>query len=213
MNLLARKLAHILAENARDSLHYEDEIRYGLEIFVGGLGQTIIIMGVALLLGLGKEVLAIMIPAAVFRRYSDGPHCQAYYRCTIASLVDFILLGYISRFIPYNHLLLYILSVTILTLLIIYYYVPAHNPLNPVTDATMKRVCKQKSFTVLILVIGAATIAGYSMGEKSVATALLLGLFWQNLALLPWGPACVRLWDRFFDKVEKIWKGKEVPKC
>jgi len=44
MNLLARKIAHLLAENAKDSSYHEDEIRYGLEIFLGGLLQIVIFL-------------------------------------------------------------------------------------------------------------------------------------------------------------------------
>lgn len=213
MNLLARKLAHVLAKYADDSVHHEDDIRYGLEIFLGGMLQTIIIIGTALLLGLGQEVLAIMIPAAIFRRYSDGPHCQAYYRCTIASLVNFILLGYISRYIPINYLPLYMASIAILALIIIHYYVPAENPVNPVTDETIRRKRRQNSIGVVILIILAAAIAGYVMGEKPVAAAMLLGLFWQTITLLPWGHAYINLWDRFFDKLETIFIRKGVSKC
>lgn len=42
MNLLARKLAHLLVENSDDTF-FEDEIRYGLEIVLGALLQIVLI--------------------------------------------------------------------------------------------------------------------------------------------------------------------------
>jgi len=213
MNRLARKLAHLLAENAGNSSYHEDEVRYGLEIFLGGLLQIIIIMAVALLLGIAKEVLAIIIPAAVYRRYADGPHCQAYYRCTIASLVNFILLGYISRYIPTNYLPMYITPLIVLTILIIHYYVPAENPINPVTDEAIRRTRKQKSYLVMLVILLISMFAAYYMEEKPVAIAILLGLFWQNITLLPGGQAYIHLWDRFFETIEEKLKREEGLKC
>ena len=212
MNLLARKLAHILAENADDAF-YEDEIRYGLEIVLGGLIQIVIIMAIALLLGMGEEVLAIITSTALFRRYSGGPHCQAYYRCTITSLITFIVLAYISSHIPTIYLPVYMAGVSILVILVIHYYVPVDNPINPITDESIKRKRKQKSFWVVVLVLLVTIITAYIMGKKLIAIALLLGLFYQNITLLPWGSAYIYLWDRFFDKLETKIKRKEAIKC
>ncbi|MDD3363465.1 MAG: accessory gene regulator B family protein [Syntrophomonas sp.] len=212
MNSLAKKLAHLLAENASHSV-LEDEIRYGLEIALGGLLQAIIIMVVALLLGIGKEVLAIITTAALYRRYSGGPHCQAYYRCTITSLVSFVVLGYVSRYIPANYLSGYIIGLAIMSLYLIHYYVPVDNPINPITDESTKRKRKIKSYWILLLVLLASTVFGEIMDKKLVAIALLLGMFWQNFTLLPWGHTYVHLWDQFFEKTEKFLKGEEVMKC
>jgi accessory gene regulator B len=213
MNLLARRIAHLLAENANDYSYHEDEIRYGLEIFLGALLQILIFMVIALPLGVGKEVLAIIIPAAIFRRYSDGPHCQAYYRCTITSLVNFIILGYLSRYISVNYFLAYIIFIAIISAIIINYYVPGYNPGNPITDESIKRERRQKCYWVLLFVLLASIMGGYILDEKPVAIALLLGLFWQTITLLPGGYLYIHLWDRFFEKIEGKLRGGEVLKC
>jgi len=210
MNRLARKLAHLLAENAGNSLYHEDEVRYGLEIALGGLLQIIIIMAAALLLGIAKEALAIITAAVLYRRYADGPHCQTYYRCTIASLINFTLLAYLSRYLPVNYLPVYLIGTSILSVLVIHYYVPADNPINPITDEAMRRKRKQKSYLVWLVILLVSITAAYIMGEKPVATALLLGLCWQNFTLLPGGRAYIHLWDRFFEIIEGKLKREEV---
>lgn len=213
MNRLARRIARLLAKNAKDSSYHEDEIRYGLEIFMGGLLQIVIIMVIALILGTGKEVLAIITSAALYRRYSDGPHCQSYYRCTIASLVNFIILGYISTYIPVNYFLIYISFLAILSALVTYYYVPAYNPGNPILDESMKIKRQQKCYWVLLLIYLVSIMMAYSLDEKPVAIALLLGIFWQLITLLPGGYLYIHLWDRFFEKIECKFKREEVVKC
>jgi len=212
MNLLARKLAHLLAENSNNG-YFEDDIRYGLEIAIGGLVQIAIIMGAALLLGIGQEVLAAIIAAALFRRYSGGAHCQAYYRCTITSLVTYIPLGYISRYIPASYLSIYITSIAVLSLLVIHYLVPVDNHANNFTNESRKKKLKIQSLMVLVWILAASIFVSYFMKQTLVALALLLGLFWQDFTLLPWGFRYINFWDQLFEKIEGIFKGEEVRRC
>ena len=129
MNLLARKLAHLLVENSDDTF-FEDEIRYGLEIVLGALLQIVLIALVAMLLGIVKEVLVIVCTAALYRRSTGGPHCKTYVRCTVTSLLIFITLAFIIKFIPVNYLPIYITCLAIFSVLVIHLYVPVDNPIN-----------------------------------------------------------------------------------
>jgi accessory gene regulator B len=212
MNLLARRIARLLAENANKSL-YEDEIRYGLEIALGGLVQIIIIMTVAILLGMGKESLALIGSVVLYRRYSGGAHCQSYYRCTIVSLSHIILLAYICIFIPVSYLPAYITFLAILAIFTIQHYVPVDNLIDPIKDEPLIRKRKQKSYGVLFLLLSISWISSYIMGENLVAIALLLGLFWQSITLLPAGQAYIHLWDQLFDIIKTKFKREGVLKC
>ena len=211
MNYLAKKLAHMLAKYANDSF-FEDEIRYGIEIALGSLFQIALIVLLALLLGIWKEVLAIIITAVLYRRYSGGPHCNAYYRCTITSLVTFITLGFIAEYIPTDYLPVYIICLTVLSAFVIHDYVPVDNPINIITDESVRRKRQQQSYLVLLLLL-AIIVVGYLIEQKILVISILLGLFWQNFTLIPLGHAFVHLWDKLFDGIEKLFKGEEVMKC
>lgn len=212
MNTLARYLAHLLVENTNGSFS-EDEVRYGLEIALGAIWQILIIALTALLLGIVKEVLFVALPAAVYRRYSGGPHCRAFYRCTLTSLITFIGLGYIARSIPISYFSLYIACVATFTILIIHSRVPVDNPINPIIDEEIIKKRKQKSYFVLILVLLASIYAFYFSASQQLSMALLLGLLWQNFTLLHWGHTYINLWDQLFDKIEKYFHKKEVREC
>jgi len=203
VNLIARKLAHLLAENASDSF-YEDEIRYGLEIALGGLFQLAIITFVALLLGIAKEVIAIAISTALYRRYSGGAHCQAFYRCTLTSMITFILLGYLSQYIPTSYWFLYIILTAILSIVVIHRYVPVDNPRNRITDEADKEKRRQKSYGFIFLILLASALTRYFYDKELYSIALLLGLLWQNFTLSPWGNNYICFLDNIFDKMEKI---------
>ncbi len=209
MNLIARKLAHLLAKNTKDSF-YEDEIRYGLEIALGALFQTTIIVLIAIILGIGKEVIAILVSAALYRRYSGGAHCQAFYRCTLTSLVTFILLGYFSKYIPTSSWSLYITLTAILSVAVIHRYVPVDNPRNRINDEAVREKRRQKSYGVVLLVLLASALTRYFYNGEPYSTALLLGILWQNFTLSPWGNNYICFLDHIFGKMEKIIKRRMV---
>lgn len=211
MNYLARKLAHLLAKYANEG-YFEDEIRYGIEIAIGSLAQMILIVLVALILGIWKEVTAIIIAAAFYRRYSGGPHCSTYYRCTITSLLIFISLGFMAGVIPQSYLPIYIISLVLLSSLVIYFYVPVDNPANRITDELIIKKHKQQSFAILLLLL-VMIVTGYLLNQKLLVISILLGLLWQNFTLLPPGHAFIDLWDRLFDRIELLFKREEGMKC
>jgi len=212
MNLLAKKLAHLLVENT-NNYYAEDEIRYGLEIALGALFQIILIIMAAVPLGVGQEAMAIIAAAGLYRRYTGGPHCQAYYRCTITSLVTYILMSYISKYISDLFLPIYTIFTTVLSLLVIHHLVPVDNPTNTIIDESLKKKMKVQSYLVLLLLVTASIWTGYFLKQKPIALALLLGILWQNFTLLPWGHVYIQLWDQFFERIEKIFTREEVFKC
>ena len=204
MNLLAKKLAHLLVENTDDPF-YEDEIRYGLEIVLGALLQIILIALAAMFLGIVKEVLAIVCTAALYRRYSGGPHCKTYYRCTITSLIIFIAMGFIVKYVPVYYLPVYITCLAICSALVIHFYVPVDNPINIITDQFIIKKRKQQSYLILLLFL-LIMIGGYLLKQELLVIAVLLGLLWQNFTLLPWGQAFINLWDQLFERIEELLK-------
>lgn len=212
MNSLAKKIAHLLAENANKAF-YEDEVRYGLEIALGALFQIAVIMLAAILIGVGQEVLAVIIAAALYRRYSGGPHCKTYFRCTITSMLTFVILGSLVKYIPTYYLPIYIICLTMLSILVIRQFVPVDNPIHIIEDQAIRKKRKQQSYLILFLLLVFIIITGYLLEQKVIATALLLGLLWQNFALLPWGHALIRLWNQLFEKIEQAIRGEEVTKC
>lgn len=211
MNQLAKKLAHLLVENA-DDVYFEDEIRYGLEIVLGALLQLVLITLAALLLGIVKEVLAMVCTAALYRRYSGGPHCKTYFRCTVTSLIIFITLGFFVKFVPVCYLPVYITCLAIFSVFVIHFYVPVDNPINIIDDELIIKKCKQRAYCILLLLL-LIMMCGYFWHYDLLVTAVLLGLLWQNFTLLPWGQTFIGLWDQLLARIEEFPKRKEVMKC
>lgn len=205
MTQLAQILAHWLAKNSSNIIN-EDEIRYGIEVMLGGFLQAALLLLLALWLNLLPETVGILLASAWYRRYAGGAHCTAYYRCTLTSLITFLPLAYLARF-----LLLYTNLVTVscgglLVLIIAWLKAPVDNPANPINDPLRRQSLRNKSmFTIILLILSAILLLHiYPLGS----TAIMLGLLWQSVTLTMPGHLYMSAWDNLFIYIErKIRKG------
>ena len=201
MNQLARKLAHLLAQNSHNTVH-EDEIRYGIEVLLGGIFQVVLLLAIASGLGLVYQTLGILLASALLRRYSGGAHCTAYYRCTLTSLITFLPLAYLTKLLlPYNNPVITCCAV-IVVLTIAWIQAPVDNPTKPITDPVQRQVLRKKSLiTAAFLCLAAAGLLFiFPLGS----TAIMMGLLWQSITLTAPGHMYMSLWDNIFLYIEKI---------
>ncbi len=207
MHCIAVRLAETLA-NHSDGHFEKDEIRYGLEVFLGAAFQVLIIIMMAFLLGIGKEVFTIMLAAALLRGYSGGGHCQAYYRCTLCSIFIFITLGFLAQYVQPVYFPIGFSFVMILALAIIVKKAPVDNPINPITDKNKRQRLKKQSVLVTLMLLLLAAVAEY-FNYPAIAVSILLGIIWQVFTLTKWGHMFSNTWDHAFMFIENIFQRKE----
>lgn len=201
MNQLARKLARLLAQNSHNSV-YEDEVRYGIEVILGSIFQVVLLLAIASLLGLVYQTLGILLASALFRRYSGGAHCTAYYRCTLTSLITFLPLAYLTGFLlTYNNLVITCCA-AIVVLTIAWIQAPVDNPTKPITDPVQRQALRKKSLIAAVILCLAA--AGLLFIFPLGSTAIMVGLLWQSITLTAPGHIYMSLWDNTFLYIEKL---------
>lgn len=193
MNGLSRVLGNIVAANSTQAFD-EDEIRYGLEIFLGGLLQTLLLIAVGWWSGILKELLAVMISAGLYRRYAGGAHCSAYYRCTLTCLITFPALAYACRFIDYRYFMVYLIFTMLFSLLFIYIKAPIDTKVKPVTDP-QKRASLKLRAAGLVAIMLTASLFVHWLGKDIIAVAILEGICWQTLTMTHLGALYVGFWD------------------
>lgn len=201
MKQFAQSLAQMLAENSPDNIN-EDKIRYGIEVILGGLVQIVLLLVLAVWLNLFYETAWIILASALYRRYSGGAHCTAYYRCTLTSLFTFLPLAYLTRILfPYMSFI--IISCGCLVVLIVAWLkVPVDNPTNPITDPLRRQSLRQKSLIMAIFLslLSILSLFIYPLGS----TAIMVGLLWQSFTVTVPGHIYMSAWDNLFLYIEKI---------
>lgn len=200
MKQFAQQLAHLLARNSQETI-CEDEIRYGIEVLLGSILQIALLLAIAFWLGLFYEAVGILMASALYRRYSGGAHCTAYYRCTLTSLITFLPLAYLTQFLlPYNNLLT-VCSAGLVVLTIAWLKAPVDNPTNPITDPMRRQVLRKKSFIMAVLLwfLAITLLFVYPLG----GVAIMMGLLWQSITLTTPGHIYMSAWDNIFLHIEK----------
>ncbi|MDD2621365.1 MAG: accessory gene regulator B family protein, partial [Syntrophomonadaceae bacterium] len=176
MHYWAVKIAEFLVKDS-DYQSNRDEIRYVLEIFLGAALQILIIICMAAILGLGKEVATILLVSAVLRKYSGGAHCQAFYRCTLCSIAVFLALGLLVQFNNPDYFQYFFPFVILFSLITVFRKAPVDNPENPIVDSNEQRRLKRMSVMILLVFLLLAAIASFYYSW--MAASILLGIVWQ----------------------------------
>lgn len=208
MHFLAERIAEWLVSKSEHSFNQE-EIRYGTEVFLGTAVQIALILSIAFLLGLFKETVFLFFSAAVYRRYSGGVHCEKYYRCTITSLVVFLFLAYLLRFIVFISFF-WVFSIALLVSIgAIIFLVPVDEPKNPIVEQEKKERLKHRTALVLLGLFLMALLAAKKLHDFNAAYAILIGILWQSFTLTAWGQKSVSTLDQIFAYIERIFIWKE----
>jgi accessory gene regulator B len=187
----------------------EDYIRYGMEIFLGALLQIVILLSIAWVLGIIKPTAAIVCASGFYRRLAGGAHCGRYYRCTIFSIIHFVLLAYLCGIIEINYYFAYFALALFASMTVIYLRVPVDNDIKPILDSSHRRRLQVKSYFVAGIFLLASLFAHFYY-QDMLATGFLLGLIWESFNLTRWGIFYTQLWDRALNNLEKnLWGRRE----
>ncbi|MBM7854675.1 accessory gene regulator B [Desulfohalotomaculum tongense] len=74
-------------------------IAYGLEVLIGGTIKILVFISIPWLFGIFPQFIAAFLSSAFLRLPSGGVHCSAYYRCLISSLLLFLFIAAISKYL------------------------------------------------------------------------------------------------------------------
>lgn len=162
---------------------YDDEkievISYGLEALYITITKTIVIFGVAILLGVVKEVLWIMLFYNIIRTTAFGMHAKKSSHCYIISGVLFIGAAVLCKYVSISGYVKMLVSlVSFVTILA---YAPADTYKRPLLNERKRKIYKAlsiiSSLVYLILIV--------LFKDAMISTYLTVGLFDASLMIHP----------------------------
>lgn len=128
-------------------------LKFGLELSLILISETLIILFIAYFLGIFWPVLIASLSFLMIRPYAGGIHLPSYSLCLIVTLIEFISIGYIATSITTNVTMtvIIIISVFIYGLYMIYRYAPADTKTIPIDNQELRKRLKRKAFEVLFV--------------------------------------------------------------
>ena len=116
------------------------EIKYGLETIYLTIVKTIVFILIAIFLNTIKEILYLMLFYGILRLTGFGVHAHKSSHCWISSILIFILMPIIIKYIIINKTILYI--GIIISMLLFILYAPADTPKRPLVNKKKRIIYK-----------------------------------------------------------------------
>ena len=154
-------------------------ILYGLESLYLVITKAVIIFLIALLLGIEKEVILVLIFYNILRSQVFGIHASKSSYCLISSITLFIGGAILTKFITIPYYISLTLSIICNILIII--YAPADTHKRPLINKKKRKLFKYKSIIISILYL--LTIILFN--KYKFVDYLIIGMINATIMILP----------------------------
>lgn len=162
---------------------YDDEklaeIKYGLESIYILITKTIIILSVAFILGLFKEVVLFSLLYSLIRMPSFGLHATKSWICLVSSLSIFLIFPLVCKFVIIPIYIKCIIS--IINVIFIFKNAPADTYKRPIINKKRRERYKFLSVTVASFMC----MISYFIKDNFLSNALILSVFVQLFMISP----------------------------
>ncbi|MGN1355498.1 MAG: accessory gene regulator B family protein [Bacilli bacterium] len=156
-----------------------EKLRYGLEGIYLTITKLVIIVAVALLLGILKEVIITLILFNVIRYTGFGFHAEKSVQCLFISLFQFVILPYIliNVVIPKN----IVFIICIICVVSYFFFAPADTIKRPLPNMKKRKI--RKWFTIFIGII--YSILLFIFSDTFIAPLFLSALIVEAIVINP----------------------------
>ena len=170
---------NIIKQYPKYSKDKVDEIMYGVEGIYLTITKTIIISLIALILGVFKELIFLLISFNFIRLFAFGMHANKSWICLLFSSTLFLGGAYLCKIlvIPKNILI----TLFLIVLLIISIYAPSDTVKRPLIKKKRRIIFKILSIAVVIIYF----ILTLIIKNNLFINAIIIGLIIECILILP----------------------------
>lgn len=153
-------------------------INYGLQILIGEVPKTFIMLGIAYLLGVFKLTLITFLILMPYRTFSGGFHLKTHLGCIITTCAFYSGTALLAKYIVLSNIAKYILIILlgIFGIFMIKLYAPADTENVPILS---KKIRKQKQILAHIFFITGLIIASV-IKNNIISNIIIFGYLMQT---------------------------------
>ena len=156
------------------------EIKYGLEAIYILITKSIIIFTLSFILGIFKEVVIFTLLYSLIRMFSFGLHATKSWICLVSSLITFVTIPFICKYIDINIYLKTILN--IISIILIYKNAPADTYKKPIINK--KRRERYKFISTFIAII--MSFMSLVIKDNFLSNSFMFVIIIQNFMISPY---------------------------
>lgn len=155
-----------------------DRVKYGLEIIYISITKTIVILSISAVLGLIKETILMILFINGIRKFAYGIHAKKSWQCYISSILIFIILPYIFKFIEFN--VIQKVSISIISFIGYALFAPADTHKRPLPNKKHRKELKINTLVVCSIYILIIFISKNELLNNIIILSMITELFVIN---------------------------------
>ena len=156
-----------------------EEMRYNLEGFYLSISKLILIATAAIILGIFKEMIIMLVVFNILRSTGFGLHATKSWICLLSSSIVFLAFPLIAKIISFSLVTKVILG--ILSILLIYIYAPADTKKRPIIKKERREQYKFKTTIKCIILVFLSLI----IKDKTISNLIIFGIWNEVIMILP----------------------------
>lgn len=177
------KITEFLTNKIRKEMpEIDDEraevINYGLQILVGEVPKTFIMLAIAYLLGVFKLTLITFLILMPYRTFSGGFHLKTHIGCIVTTCLFYCGTALLAKYIAFNEISKYIITIAlgIFGIIMIKLYAPADTENVPILSKNVRKQKQVLSYITFIVGLAVALI----IKNNIVSNIIIFGYLMQT---------------------------------
>ncbi len=184
---MIEKICSALTKRIRKEMPEVDDeraevINYGLQLVIGEIPKTIILIIIAWLLGVLKLTILAVLLILPYRTVSGGVHLRTHIGCIVATTIMYTGNAFLSQYLVWNgNLIKYITALLIwaFSMVMIKKYAPADTQDVPILRKKERKI--KQIFSYIIMTITLAI--GLIIRNNTISNLLIIGTLLQTITI------------------------------
>ena len=184
---MIEKLCNKLTNRIRKKMpEIDDEraevINYGLQLVIGEIPKTFLIIAIAYILGVLKLTILALLFIMPYRTFSGGVHLKTHIGCIIATSLFYIGNAVASKYIVFNPIYIkyvLIILIWIFSMIMIRFYAPADTEDVPILRKKDRDLKRKLSYITMTLTL----IVSVIVKDTVISNLLIFGTLLQTISI------------------------------
>lgn len=156
-------------------------INYGLQLLIGEVPKTIILIVIAYLFGALKLTVVALLALLPYRTVSGGVHLNTHIGCIIATSLFYTGNAIISKYLVIGTNIRYLITffIWVFAMIMIKLYAPADTEAVPILRKKERQIKKVLSYIIMTISLGISVV----INNMVIANILMIGVLFQTTTI------------------------------
>ena len=184
---MIEKICNKLTSRIRKKMPEVDDeraeiINYGLQLVIGEIPKTFIIIAIAYLLGVLKLTVLALLFIMPYKTFSGGVHLKTHIGCIIATSILYVGTALLSKYIIFNPMYIKYISIALIwsfSMIMIKLYAPADTENVPILRKKDRDLKRKLSYVTMTITLAISLI----VKNQVISNLLIFGTILQTISI------------------------------